>query len=193
VTPDEFLPSPRNAMRMAVELASKPAATELELERARVWVIIAHELRAGAAAAAVPKPRPLDGPSFIVDEDVTAGLPDRIFDYRRGQIARPSKSAIALAKARLEMISRGATVMTDERSLLDEIVERSEWVPETRCAYCPHSLVWVTPGPNAGNQTPRWVHGLTMQEVCPSDALEGDSRNLEVTRTFAMPMADGRG
>jgi hypothetical protein len=180
-------------MRMAVELASKPAATELELERARVWVIIAHELRAGAAAAAVPKPRPLDGPSFIVDEDVTTGLPDRIFDYRRAQIAGPSMSAVVLAKARLEMISRGAVVHDDEMSLLREIIDRSQQAPETRCAYCPHSLVWVTPGPNAGNQTPRWVHAVTMQEVCPSDALEGDSRNLEITRTFAMPMADGRG
>lgn len=55
----DFLPSARRAMRMAVELASKATASELDLERAHLWIAIARELRIGARPTG-PIPRPLE-------------------------------------------------------------------------------------------------------------------------------------
>lgn len=43
------LPTARQAMRYAVALAGDINATEVELDRARTWVVIAAELRAGAS------------------------------------------------------------------------------------------------------------------------------------------------
>lgn len=45
------LPTAERAMRYAVELAADPLAPAINLDRARTWVAIAAELRAGAAAA----------------------------------------------------------------------------------------------------------------------------------------------
>lgn len=44
--PDDFLPTPRRAMRMAVEAASNG-----DFDRTRAWVLIAHELRTGTRPA----------------------------------------------------------------------------------------------------------------------------------------------
>jgi hypothetical protein len=54
-----FLPSARQAMRYAVELASNPTPAAIDLDRARAWVTIAHELRIGEIPTR-PFPRPLD-------------------------------------------------------------------------------------------------------------------------------------
>lgn len=66
---DPFLPSARQAMRYAVELASNLTPAAIDLERARVWVTIAHELRLGEHPVR-PFPRPLDagneGPPEVV-------------------------------------------------------------------------------------------------------------------------------
>lgn len=72
--PGAFLPSARQAMRYAVELASNPTPAVIDLERARVWVTIAHELRLGETAR--PFPRPLDARSELVAQAdlATAGL-----------------------------------------------------------------------------------------------------------------------
>lgn len=56
---EPFLPSARQAMRYAVELASDPTPAAIDLERARVWVTIAHELRIGERPAG-PFPRPFE-------------------------------------------------------------------------------------------------------------------------------------
>lgn len=64
-----FLPSARQAMRYAVELASNLTPSAIDLERARVWVTIAHELRIGEIPTR-PFPRLLDagneGPAEVV-------------------------------------------------------------------------------------------------------------------------------
>jgi hypothetical protein len=54
-----FLLSARQAMRYAIELASNPTPAAIDLDRARVWVTIAHELRIGEIPTR-PFPRPLD-------------------------------------------------------------------------------------------------------------------------------------
>lgn len=55
------------------------------------------------------------------------------------------------------------------------------------CAYCEHSLVWVTPGPEAApERTPHWAHALTNQSVCPVSA-------PDQAHTFATPRGDARG
>jgi hypothetical protein len=53
-----FLPTARRAMRMAVEIASNTGSTRDDFDRARLWVEIARELRAGETAR--PFPRRLD-------------------------------------------------------------------------------------------------------------------------------------
>jgi hypothetical protein len=57
----DFLPSARRAMRMAVEIASNSTPAAIDLDRARLWLAIAHELRLGETAR--PLPRPLEGMS----------------------------------------------------------------------------------------------------------------------------------
>jgi hypothetical protein len=74
----DFLPSARRAMRMAVEIASNPLPGEYDLERARVWILIAAELRAGSRLPAIPlpMPRPLDRGAEamrLLDEAQSAG------------------------------------------------------------------------------------------------------------------------
>jgi hypothetical protein len=62
-TASDFLPSARRAMRMAVEIASDPQADPLQVDRAHLWIAIAHELRTGErpmASASIPMPRPLE-------------------------------------------------------------------------------------------------------------------------------------
>lgn len=68
-----FLPSPRQAMRYAVELASNPTPAAVDIDRARVWVLIAHELRLGENMR--PFPRPFERGELAARADLeTAGV-----------------------------------------------------------------------------------------------------------------------
>lgn len=69
-----FLPSARQAMRYAVELASNLTPSAIDLERARVWVTIAHELRIGELPKG-PFPRPFERGELAARADLeTAGV-----------------------------------------------------------------------------------------------------------------------
>lgn len=145
------LPSPREAMRNAVEHAHVD-----DLEGARLWLDLARELRVGSARAGVPIPRPLDygvdlggdlGTLATRADLATAGLvpfgdkltlipereptrtvvshEDRIFDYFRGQQASPSAEAVLFAGDRQRCIDQGMLATADERSLLHEILDRA--------------------------------------------------------------------
>lgn len=71
---EPFLPSARQAMRYAVELAGNPTPAAIDLERARVWVTIAHELRIGERPAG-PFPRPFERGELAARADLeTAGV-----------------------------------------------------------------------------------------------------------------------
>lgn len=155
------LPSPREAMCQAVERAQLG-----EFDGARLWLDIARELRLGAAGSqARPMPRPLDDRGRLTAEAdlATAGL-------------APIGPSLASAYAQVGVPAEAPPERTSET------VVAGFALPV--CAYCGGSLVWVTPGPEAGSPVPHWAHALTEQTVCPIP-VDGQSR------TFATPLGDG--
>lgn len=70
--PDAFLPTARQAMRYAVELASNPTPAAVDIDRARVWVLIAHELRLGETVRPFPRPLERVTPEQYVEHTLAA-------------------------------------------------------------------------------------------------------------------------
>ncbi len=208
---EPFLPSARQAMRYAVELSSNPTPAAIDLERARVWVAIAHELRLGETAR--PFPRPLDRPSSEPPPGVVPRVTHFGDDYLLPSCEQVSgddpegcivsfnvphvtcHDCLRIIKERelAAQIAREDTPVARhaeyEAGLREQLPEETAVLrygpsgqsPLAKCGNCPHEIEM-----DLANVPAIWRHVITRQAVCPVS-------KADQAHTFATPLVDARG
>jgi hypothetical protein len=164
------LPTSVTAMRYAVELAANTLGTALDLDRARTWVVIASELRAGEIASLSVK-----GVELSFDPA------DNFGETYGGEPAYAGETASTrfYAKPQMDETVTFRPGGPDETQIIHPIA----YIPE--CAHCGYEIVLHTPGPDDVLDT-AWVHRTTLQKVCPDSS-------IDKPHTFATPRVDSRG
>jgi hypothetical protein len=164
------LPTSVAAMRYAVELAANTLGTALDLDRARTWVVIASELRAGEIASASVK-----GVELNFDpDDFTEPLADVVEDPFAFQVVRHEHGYTGGSDETITFRPGGP----DETQIIHTSVDGAE------CGNCGHAVSMYLSGQI--DKDPMWIHNLTGQSVCPVSA-------PDKPHTFATPKADSRG
>jgi hypothetical protein len=165
------LPTSVTAMRYAVELAANTLGTALDLDRARTWVVIASELRAGEIASLSVK-----GVELSFDPA------DNFGETYGGEPAYAGETASTrfYAKPQMDETVTFRPGGPDETQIIHTSAGGAE------CGNCGHAISLYLPGPGTITDTPTWMHNLTGQTVCPVSA-------PDKAHTFATPKADSRG
>jgi hypothetical protein len=157
------LPTSVTAMRYAVELAANTLGTALDLDRARTWVVIASELRAGEIASLSVKGIELNFEPNNCCPDCT----QRCTGFCTLCHNRPSDETITFRPGG-----------PDETQVIHTSVDGAE------CGNCGHAISMYLSGQI--DKDPMWIHNLTGQTVCPVSA-------PDKAHTFATPRVDSRG
>jgi len=168
------LPTSVTAMRYAVELAASTLGTALDLDRARTWVLIAAELRAGEIASLSVK-----GIGLAPELDLATRLGVGVREWTQTYVGETAGQRFEHSPMVDETISfrPGGP---DETQIIHQSADGAE------CGNCGHAISLYLPGPDTITQEPTWIHNLTGQTVCPVSA-------PDKPHTFATPRGDSRG
>lgn len=165
----DFAPLPKAAaaMRYAIELAGDVTASALDLDRARTWVVIAAELRAGEIASASVRGVRLD----------YAGETSGARVQRLREERSPEEASARLVRLGLMPESRR---FGEERPDETVKIDAPAVCGQDGCGF---AIGLATP---PDGSAPFWAHLTTRQRVCPGTPKNGG-------HTYAIPKVDARG